>query len=77
MGIKEPALSFEDITVSFCFLPYLFLFAIYNQSVSPSVIVYILDSKGLRGYNPAENVRYRDPMMRQPMSNGSDSVSVP
>ena len=80
MGIKELALSFENIIVSFCVLPCLFLFAICNQSVSPSgpsVIVYILDSGGLRGYNPLENIRYRDPMMRQPMSNGLDSVSVP
>ena len=77
MGIKELALSFENISVSFCFLPCLFLFAICNQSVSSSVIVYILHSEGLREYNPIENVRYRDPMMRQPMSNGSDSVSVP
>jgi hypothetical protein len=45
--------------------------------ISSSVIVYILDSDGLRGYNPLKNVRYRDPMMRQPMSNGSNSVNVP
>jgi hypothetical protein len=47
MGTKRLALSFENIIVSFCFLPCLFLFAICNQSVSSYVIVYILDSEGL------------------------------
>ena len=56
MGTKRLALSFEDIIVSFCFLPCLFLFAICNQSVSSSVIVYVLDSEVMSGHNPSENV---------------------
>lgn len=75
--MEKLTLSCENIIAGFCFLPRLPLLTICNQSVSSSVIVYILDSEGLREYNPLENVRYRDPMMRQPMSNGSDSVNMP
>ena len=75
--MEKLTLSCENIIAGFCFLPRLLLLTICNQSVSSSVIVYILDSEGLREYNPLKNVRYRDPMMRQPMSNGSDSVNVP
>jgi hypothetical protein len=56
MGIKELALSFENIIVSFCFLACLLLIAICNQSVSSSVIVYVLDSEVMRRHSPSENV---------------------
>jgi len=77
MGIKKLALSFENINVRFCFLPRLFLLAICNQSVHSPVVVYVVDSEVQLGHNPLENVGIRDPMACQPMSNGSDSVSVP